>query len=91
MHRVEFTIEPFVEGQPGRHVTAPVNALTAMGVHVEVGPFGSGCSVPAGRASEVVSTIVAMAVEHGASHVNIDVTDEGGDTDEGAAADEGGA
>lgn len=73
MQRVEFTIEPFHEGQPGRHVTAPTDALRAMDVEVEVGPFGSSCIVADERASEVVSTVVRLALEHGASHVNVDV------------------
>lgn len=73
VHRVEFTIEPFVEGQPGPHVTAAIDAATALGHEVEVGPFGSGCVVPADRVAEVVGAVVRAAVEHGADHVNIDV------------------
>ena len=34
MPRVEFTIEPFNEGQPGRHVTAPADTLRALDVEV---------------------------------------------------------
>lgn len=74
MQRVEFTIEPFLEGRPGRHVTAPTDALRDMGVDVEIGPFGSSCDVDDGRTGEVVATVVRLAVEHGASHVNVDVT-----------------
>lgn len=73
VHRVEFTIEPFVEGQPGRHVTAAIDAATALGHDVEVGPFGSGCVVPADRTADVVAAVVRAALEHGADHVNIDV------------------
>lgn len=73
MPRVEFTIEPFNEGQPGRHVTAPTDLLRSMDVDVEVGPFGSSCHVPDGRIGDVVATIVRVALEHGASHVNLHV------------------
>jgi uncharacterized protein YqgV (UPF0045/DUF77 family) len=73
---VEFTIEPFVEGQPGPHVTAPIDALTGLGIDVEVGPFGTGFSIDAGRCGEVVAAIVDAALEHGATHVNIDVAGE---------------
>lgn len=73
MQRVEFTIEPFTEGQPGRHVTEPTAALRSMGFDVEVGPFGSNCLVEDGRASDAVATIVRTALEHGATHVNVDV------------------
>jgi uncharacterized protein YqgV (UPF0045/DUF77 family) len=73
VHRVEFTIEPFVEGQPGPHVTETIAAVEQLGVDVEVGPFGSGCRVDHDRSAEVVSTIVRTAFANGASHVNIDV------------------
>ena len=73
MQRVEFTIEPFHEGQPGRHVTEPTEALRAMDLDVEVGPFGSSCEVPSERTSDIVATVVRLALEHGASHVNVDI------------------
>lgn len=73
MQRVEFTIEPFHEGRPGRHVTAPTDALREMDVDVEVGPFGSSCVVADDRTGDVVATVVRLAIEHGASHVNVDV------------------
>ena len=38
---VEFTIEPFVEGEPGPHVRAAVEAAEADGVTVDFGPFGT--------------------------------------------------
>lgn len=80
MHRVEFTIEPFVEGHPGPHVTETVAALEALGVAVAIGPFGSGCDVDDARAGEIVAAIVQTALEHGATHVNVDVgrVDESG-------------
>lgn len=73
VHRVEFTIEPFVEGRPGPHVTAAIDAAEALGHAVEVGPFGSGCIVPAERTADVVAAVVRAALEHGADHVNVDV------------------
>ena len=38
---LEFTVEPFVEGAPGPHVTAAVAAADALGATVEFGPFGT--------------------------------------------------
>jgi uncharacterized protein YqgV (UPF0045/DUF77 family) len=73
VQRVEFTIEPFNEGVPGRHVTAPADMLRSMDVEVEVGPFGSSCVVDDDRAGDVVAAVVRSAIEHGASHVNVDV------------------
>ena len=76
VQRVEFTIEPFVEGLPGPHVTAPIDALVSLGIDVEIGPFGTGCSVEESRSAEVVAVILRSAFEHGASHVNVDVIAE---------------
>ncbi|MFW2336257.1 hypothetical protein [Ilumatobacter sp.] len=73
MQRVEFTIEPFHEGDPGPHVTAPAEALRDMDIDVQVGPFGSGCRVADDRVSDVVAAIVRIALDHGASHVNVDI------------------
>ena len=71
MLRVEFTIEPFVEGRPGPHVTAAIRAVEARGVDVELGPFGTSCSVPADAAGEVVGALTAAAVSNGATHVSL--------------------
>jgi isopentenyldiphosphate isomerase/uncharacterized protein YqgV (UPF0045/DUF77 family) len=73
VQRVEFTVEPFVEGQPGRHVTEPLEAVRALGIDVDFGPFGSRCVAPTDDAAEVVATIVRSALANGATHVNIDV------------------
>jgi 8-oxo-dGTP pyrophosphatase MutT (NUDIX family)/uncharacterized protein YqgV (UPF0045/DUF77 family) len=74
VERVEFTVEPFVEGNPGPHVTAPVDALVALGIEVEFGPFGSECTVDTERTPDVVSAIVRAALANGATHVTIDVS-----------------
>lgn len=73
MLRLEFTIEPFVEGQPGPHVLSAVAAAEAFGTVVEFGPFGSSCLVPGDRAGAVVGAIVDAAVANGASNVIIDI------------------
>ena len=73
MQRVEFTIEPFVEGQPGRHVTAPVEAVQAKGFAVDFGPFGSECVTPTADTPSVVAAIIEAAFANGATHVTIDV------------------
>jgi hypothetical protein len=64
-----FTIEPFVEGQPGPHVLQAVAAAEALGVSVDFGPFGSTCTVPAERAGEVARAVIDAAFAHGATHV----------------------
>ena len=78
MQRVEFTIEPFVEGNPGLHVSAPADAAEAMGLTVEVGPFGSSCVVDDARVGEVVGAIAQAAIANGATHVHVAIGHEDG-------------
>jgi uncharacterized protein YqgV (UPF0045/DUF77 family) len=73
---LEFTIEPFVEGHPGPHVRAAVEAVEALGVAVEFGPFGSSCRTPADTMPAVVSAIVEQAFANGATHLSMHVAAE---------------
>ncbi|HSM66496.1 MAG TPA: thiamine-binding protein [Ilumatobacteraceae bacterium] len=73
MAHVEFTIEPFVEGRPGPHVTAAIDAARSHGAEVEVGPFGSSCTVDLGAVGDVVRSVTAAAFDNGASHVSVHV------------------
>lgn len=73
MLRVEFTVEPFVDGQPGPHVLAAVAAVEALGFTVDFGPFASEFS---GEEHEVVSAVEALmrdAYSHGATRVAVHV------------------
>jgi hypothetical protein len=42
VQHLEFTIEPFVEGKPGPHVVAAVEAVSELGADVEFGPVRFG-------------------------------------------------
>ncbi|MEY4338806.1 MAG: hypothetical protein RLZ14_656 [Actinomycetota bacterium] len=68
---LEFTIEPFHEGNPGPHVRAAVDAAEALGAVVEFGPFGSSCRVAAAQVGEVSGAILAAAFANGATHVSL--------------------
>lgn len=68
---LEFTIEPFTEGNPGPHVHAAVAAAEAFGVAVEFGPFGSSCTVAQAQAADVVGAVVAQAFANGATHISL--------------------
>lgn len=68
---VEFTIEPFIEGEPGLHVTAAVAAVEALGISVDFGPFGSTFSVPAESVSAAVGALIDAAYKNGATHVSV--------------------
>ncbi|MFM8862907.1 MAG: thiamine-binding protein [Acidimicrobiia bacterium] len=73
---VEFTVEPFTEGDPGDHVSAALAAVRAEGCAIEVGPFGSSFTCPADRAAVVVERLTAAAVGAGATRVSVQVTIE---------------
>ena len=73
MLHVEFTVEPFVEGHLGPHVTAAISAVEALGVVVEIGPFSSGFDVASDRVGEVVAGLLNGAYGNGATHVSVQV------------------
>jgi uncharacterized protein YqgV (UPF0045/DUF77 family) len=73
---VEFTVEPFVEGSPGPHVTAAIEAARGHGAEVEVGPFGSSCTVGLDELGVVVGSVTDAAFANGASHVSVHVARE---------------
>lgn len=74
MLTVEFTIEPFVEGDPGAHVTAAVAAVEAHGISVDFGPFGSLFSVDDKSLPIIIGDLLRVAYENGATFVNIAVS-----------------
>jgi uncharacterized protein YqgV (UPF0045/DUF77 family) len=73
---VEFTIEPFVEGRPGPHVTAAIAAAEACGLDVEVGPFGSSVVVDLADVGAVTAALCDAAIANGATHVSVHVARE---------------
>jgi uncharacterized protein YqgV (UPF0045/DUF77 family) len=68
---LEFTIEPFVEGHPGPHVTSAIEAAQEFGFDIDFGPFGSTCQVPAAEVGEVVKAVLEAAYANGATHVSL--------------------
>jgi hypothetical protein len=68
---IEFTIEPFVEGQPGPHVLSAIAAAQALGYEIDFGPFGSSCNVPASEAGQVARAVLDAAFANGATHVSL--------------------
>jgi uncharacterized protein YqgV (UPF0045/DUF77 family) len=73
MLSVEFTIEPFVEGAPGPHVTAAVEAVEALGAVVELGPFGTSFIAETARVPAMVGALLEAAYANGATHVSVHV------------------
>ena len=77
MLEVEFTIEPFVEGAPGPHVTAAVAAVERLGASLEFGPFGTTLRTTAGEVGAIVAALLDAAYANGATHVSVHVGPEG--------------
>lgn len=73
MLSVEFTVEPFVEGEPGPHVLAAVEAARRSGLAVDVGPFGTLVTGDDEAVLAVVDDVVRAAVGAGASRVSLQV------------------
>jgi uncharacterized protein YqgV (UPF0045/DUF77 family) len=74
---VEFTVEPFVAGEPGPHVQAAIEAARGSGLAVDVGPFGTAVSGDDERVLDAVDAVVRAAVAAGASRVSLQLAREG--------------
>ena len=72
--RVEFTIEPFVDGQPGPHVEAGLAAVRGMGLDAEIGPFGTTIEGPVASMAGAIHALLIDAVSAGATRVSIQAT-----------------
>lgn len=70
---VEFTVEPFVEGKPGPHVTQAVAAVESRGLTVDFGPFGSSFEIDVASMPEVVADLMRAAYANGATVVSVSV------------------
>jgi uncharacterized protein YqgV (UPF0045/DUF77 family) len=72
--RLEFTVEPFVDGRPGPHVRAALAEARRQGLQAEMGPFATTVD---GEAEEVLAglaAIVGAAVDAGATRVALAVS-----------------
>ena len=67
----EFTIEPFVEGDPGPHVLTAIEVAESAGLAVEVGPFGTSASGDSEAVLSTVDGILRAAVINGATRVSL--------------------
>jgi uncharacterized protein YqgV (UPF0045/DUF77 family) len=69
--RIEFTVEPFVDGRPGPHVLSAIAAVERSGLPVDVGPFSSIADVPSEALGSTVAELVRAAFEHGATGLTL--------------------
>ncbi len=72
--KVDFTVEPFIEGEIGPHVRAALDAVRALGFEPEVGPFGSSLSGPVEDAAGAAAAAIVAAIHGGATSVAMTAT-----------------
>ncbi len=73
----EFTVEPFVEGSPGPHVTAAVDAARAAGVEPDMGPFGTTVAGDIDDVLRALGEAVRAATASGAERISVQLTVDG--------------
>ena len=74
---MEFTIEPFVDGEPGPHVLAAIEEIRAAGLDHEMGPFGTTVRGEAPAVIAAVARALDSAVAAGATRVSLQLTTPG--------------
>lgn len=70
---VEFLVEPFVEGRPGNHVQAAIEAFDSRGLSVEIGPFSSRAVGETAIIGAAVEALIADSLAAGATAIHIQV------------------
>ena len=69
--RAEFLVEPFVEGSPGAHVDAALDACRGLGFEPDLGPFATTIAGPVERVTAAVQAMSRAALSNGASAVQV--------------------
>jgi uncharacterized protein YqgV (UPF0045/DUF77 family) len=72
--KVEFTVEPFVEGGPGPHVRAALDQVRARGLAVDIGPFANTLDGEHHQLLKAIEPLVTAALANGASAVTVGVS-----------------
>ena len=76
---VEFLVEPFSEGRPGRHVKAAIEAFESAGIDVAVGPFSSAAEGEIDVVADAVAEMIRLSLSQGADSIRIRVGPDGAD------------
>ena len=69
--RLELTVEPFIDGQPGPHVQAAIGALRAAGLQPDVGPFGTTVEAPLERIAPILGSLISATFEANGSSITL--------------------
>ena len=71
--KAEFTVEPFVDADPGPHVLAAIDEVRKRGFDAEIGPFGTAIAGDAAAVSEAVGAMLEAARTAGATRVALQI------------------
>jgi uncharacterized protein YqgV (UPF0045/DUF77 family) len=69
--RVEFTVEPFREGELGSHVSAAIDSLRSEGFTPDVGPFGSAVEGEPSGVFDAIARAASASFEAGATAITL--------------------
>ncbi len=72
--KVEFTVEPFVEGGPGPHVRAALDQVRARGLNVEIGPFANTMDGEHHQLLKALEPLITAALANGATAITFGVS-----------------
>lgn len=72
--RIEFTIEPWVEGGHPSYVQAALSAAEASGLDIDLGPFGTGVEGAPDEVYRLVPAVLEAAMEAGAERVSLQIS-----------------
>ena len=70
--KVEFTIEPFVDGALPTYVNAALEALKMLGITPDIGPFGTAFVTTSDTVGAAVAAVMDAAYANGATYVTVD-------------------
>jgi uncharacterized protein YqgV (UPF0045/DUF77 family) len=71
--RAEFTVEPFVDANPGPHVMAAIDEVRSRGFEAEIGPFGTAITGEAAAVTEAIAAMLEAARAAGATRVALQI------------------
>ncbi len=74
MAELEFLVEPFVEGRPGRHVTAAVDAVRARDLDPTMGAFSTHVAGSVDQLAAAVADLITEAMDNGATRLQLQVS-----------------
>lgn len=68
---IEVFVEPFKENDPGPHVRASVDAISAAGLEPDMGPFATSASGELGDILRAADEVLRQSFESGATAVQL--------------------